>query len=363
VAIAKKRPVFSKGRGEDAATLGHVWNVKTMIEEGEPPITPRRSPKPVTKLRSRERALRIKTILVPLDFSRASMHALKYVIPLAKEFEATIHLVHVQPADELTTIENAAGLMLTCADAIALMQDRLSEALRNEGRFWPDNCHVVTGRPFEEICKLARQIKADLVVLPTRGLGRLKHVLLGSTAERVVRSAPCPVLIPRGAKFKSVTWNGAAGTVGFKLRKILVPVDFSKCSVAGVRYAARLAKDTGATLRLFHVVFPYTQIFALDRVRADLTPLIKSARGRAREEMSELMESSFLRGIPCETEIRSGPVIDEIVGESIGRGIDLIVTSTHGYTGFKRAVIGSVAEHVVRYAECPVIIVPSRGYD
>jgi nucleotide-binding universal stress UspA family protein len=337
--------------------------MKMLVEEGELPIRLRRSLMPAVKPRSRERALRIKTILVPLDFSQTSMRALKYVIPLAKEYDATIHLVHVQPADELTTIENAAGLMLTCADAIALMQDRLSEALRNQGRFWPDNCHVVTGRPFEEICKLARQIKADLIVLPTRGLGRLKHVLLGSTAERVVRSAPCPVLIPRGPKFKSVTWNGSSGTVAFEPRRILVPVDFSQCSVAGVRYAAHLAKDTGATLRLFHVIFPYTQIFNLDRVRPDLTPLIKSARGRARQEMSELMGMSFLQGIPCETEIRSGPVIDEIVGESIGRGIDLIVTSTHGYTGFKRAVIGSVAEHVVRYAECPVIIVPSRGYD
>ena len=107
------------------------------------------------------------------------------------------------------------------------------------------------------------EIEADLIVLPTRGLSRLKHVLLGSTAERVVRYAPCPVLIPRGAGFKSITWNGAAGTTGFKLRKILVPVDFSNCSLAGVKYAARLAKDTGATLRLFHVVFPYTQAFAV----------------------------------------------------------------------------------------------------
>ena len=73
------------------------------------------------------------------------------------------------------------------------------------------------------------------------------------------------------------------------------------------------------------------------------------------------MAMSFLRGVPCETEIRTGSVIDEIVGESSGGGIDLIVTSTHGRTGFKRAMIGSVAEHVVRYADCPVIIVPSRG--
>jgi nucleotide-binding universal stress UspA family protein len=53
-------------------------------------------------------------------------------------------------------------------------------------------------------------------------------------------------------------------------------------------------------------------------------------------------------------------VIDEICGESSGPGIDLVVTSTHGLTGLKRAVIGSVAEHVVRSAKCPVLIVPNR---
>lgn len=309
----------------------------------------------------RERALPIKTILVPLDFSRASIQALKFAIAFGRQFGAVIHLVHVQPTDEQTAISNAGGLMLNCTDALALMQDRLSEALRRQGRFCPDNCHVVSGRPFEEICNLAREIKADLIVLPTRGLSRLKQVLLGSTAERVVRHAPCPVLIPRGAEFQSITWNGAVATTDLELRKILVPVDFTKCSLAGVRYAARLAKDTGATLRLFHVVFPYPQLFTVDRVGGGLTPLIRPAKARAREEMSELLEISFLREIPCETEIRTGPVIDEICGESSGSGIDLVVTSTHGLTGFKRAVIGSVAEHVVRHAKCPVLIVPDRG--
>lgn len=312
------------------------------------------------KQRQRERALQIKTILVPLDFSRASIQALKYTIPLAKEFRATIHLVHVQPTDELTAISNAGGLMLNCADAIALMQDRLNEALDN-GPFWPDNCHVVSGRPFEEICKLAGRIEASLIVLPTRGLGRLKHVLLGSTAERVVRLAPCPVLIPHGAGFKSITWNGNSGMTGFKLRKILVPVDFSPCSLAGARYAARLAKTTGATLRLFHVVFPYPKVLAVDRVGADSTPLATAAKATAREEMKKLTAMSFLRDIPCETQIRIGSVIDEIVGESGDPTVDLVVTSTHGISGFRRAFIGSIAEHVVRYAECPVIAVPSRG--
>ena len=332
-----------------------------MRKEGEPPITASRVASPTVRPRDREQALQIKTILVPLDFSRASMQALKYTIPLAEEFKAAIHLVHVQPADELTAISRAGHLMLNCADAIALMQDRLAEVQRkHDVRFWPDNCHVVSGRPFEEICKLAREIEADLIVLPTRGHSGLKHVVLGSTAERVVRYAPCPVLVPRGARYQSAILNDAANTAGLKLRKILVPVDFSKCSLAGVKYAARLAKSTGATLRLLHVVFPYTQVFAMDRVGADVTPLIETAKTAAREDASKLTKMNFLRGVPCETEVRTGSAIDEICGETERPDIDLVVTSTHGRGGFKRALLGSVAEHVVRYAECPVIIVPSR---
>jgi nucleotide-binding universal stress UspA family protein len=337
--------------------------MKTIIEEGEPPVKfEARSVSRKSRVSSdRRQSLQIKTILVPLDFSRASMQALKYTISFAQEFGSTIHLVHVQPVDEMTAISRAGHLMLNCADAIAFMQDRLSEVQRKQTRFWPDNCHVVSGRPFEEICKLAREIEADLIVLPTRGHSGLKHVLLGSTAERIVRYAPCPVLVLRGAKYKSIIWNGETGRAGLKPRKILVPVDFSKCSLAGVKYAARLAKSIGASVRLLHVVFPYTQVFAMDRASADVKPLIATAKAAARKDMSELTRMSILAGVSCETEIRTGSAIDEICGETGRDDIDLLVTSTHGRTGFKRALLGSVAEHVVRYAQSPVIIVPSRG--
>ncbi len=138
--------------------------MKTIIEESEPSIRPSWASGLAMEQPQVERALQIKTILVPLDFSRASIQALEYTIPLAKEFGATIHLVHVQPVDEFTVIENAGGLMLNGADAIALMQDRLSEALSELGGFWPDNCHVISGCPFEEICKLAGEIEANLIV-------------------------------------------------------------------------------------------------------------------------------------------------------------------------------------------------------
>ena len=307
--------------------------------------------------------LDIKTILVPLDFSRSSMHACKYSIALAEEFHAAIHLVHVQPADEFTSIPGAGRLLLNCADAIALMQDRLSEAQgKHDVRFWPDNCHVVSGRPYEQICKLAAELRVDLIVLPTRGHSGLKHLALGSTAERVVRHAPCPVLVPRGVRFDALTWS-AEPMDKFSIRKILVPVDFSTASLAGVKYAALIAKRFGAKLKLFHVIFPYTQIFQMDRINGDLMPLIQSARAHAGTELDQIAQMEFLDGVTCETEIRTGSAIDEICVESEKSDVDLLVTATHGRTGFSHAMIGSVAEHVVRYAHCPVLVVPNRGYE
>lgn len=305
-------------------------------------------------------ALQIKTVLVPLDFSRASMCALKCTIPLAEEFDSAIHLVHVRPVDEFSAIPGAGHLMLNCADALALMQDRLSEIQeRHPVHFWPEHCHVVSGRPYVEICQLAEEIKADLIVIPTRGHSGLKHIALGSTAERVVRHAPCPVLIPRGPKFKEITWSGTE-VERFSPHRMLVPVDFSDCSIAGLEYAALFAKHFDGKIRLFHAVYPYREAFQIDRAGSDLRPLLQSACEVAEEQMEQLQQLKFMNGIACETEVRVGPAIEEICAASAHPGIDLLITSTHGRTGWKRAIIGSVAEHVIRYAESPVLVVPSQ---
>ena len=284
------------------------------------------------------------------------MQALEYAIPLADEFEAAIHLVYVQPADDLAEIPGAARLMLNYADAIAAMQERFGPIERkHDVKFWPEACHLSSGRPYEEICKFAREIAADLIVIPTRGYTGLKRVLLGSTTERVIRHAPCPVLVLRRAKVIARDSNR------FAKRKVLVPVDFSKASLAGLTYAGRLARTTGASLRLLHVVFPYPQVIGFDRMGSDATPLAQSARAGAAGELAKLERIPLLRGVSCETEVRVGSPVEEICSETGRADIDLVVTSTHGRSGFQRALLGSVAEQVVRYAKCPVLVVPTRG--
>ena len=307
---------------------------------------------------SRENSLgfKIAKILVPLDFSPASVEALDYAVWLAKQFHAAIHLVHVYPPDEASA-PGAGHLLFEAAEAI----ERLNEELigihsKHVPAFRPENCHIRGGRPYQEIVQLAREIDADLITLSTRGHSGLKHLLLGSTAERVVRNAPCPVLVTRKRKQKS-----KANSKTFAIRTILVPTDFSQCSLAASEYAAFLAKNLHATLRLFHATYPYTNYVFVDRAGVRLTGLAEAVEQTARQEMDALKQMDFLRGLPVQTEIFPGAAVDEICAAAGDPQVDLIVTSTHGRTGLKHALIGSVAEHVVRYAERPVLVVPSRS--
>ena len=142
-----------------------------------------------------------------------------------------------------------------------------------------------------------------------------------------------------------------------------MPVDFSTCGLAGVLYAASMAREFGAVLRLVHVLYPvYPGV--LEGASANVSDKSdESARKNAELEMEALTKLDSLRELKCEAEVRCGDVIEEICSAAGQPDIDLLVTSTHGRTGLKHVLIGSVAEQVVRYSNCPVLTVPSRLAD
>lgn len=301
----------------------------------------------VPKQGARERAaqIKIKTILVPLDFSRPSMEALNYAAELARSFAATVHLLHVTPSDEEASA-GAAHLMRQTAELLMSAREKLAKAHENHlASFWPANGHVRSGQPFHEICQQAREIGADLIVLATRGHSGLKRVLLGSTAERVVRFAPCPVLVVR-------RWR--RGNLG--VRRIMVPTDFSQRAMAGLIYGAFWAKSFAAKLRLLYVLFPAAPVL-IDRVATNLPTEQMGVPMDTQLEMAGLTKLELLKGVKCESQIKIGYPVDAICGET--KNVDLVVISTHGRSGFKHALLGSVSEQIVRYAECPVLVVPS----
>src|SRR5262245_62200131 len=183
------------------------------------------------------KALNIQNIIVPIDFSRMSMQAIQIAKQLARRFGASIHLAHVRQFNYAADFVAAAPPMVPFS-FMPYEQNGEQTALKELKKVASEcgvssaNCDVLGGAPpFNEICRLAQTIPADLVVMPTHGRTGLKHVFLGSTAERIVQHSSCQVLVTRGSALQSN--NGSQ----FRLKTIIAPMDFSSCSREGLRYA------------------------------------------------------------------------------------------------------------------------------
>ncbi len=138
----------------------------------------------------------IQTILVPVDFSAHSEAAVRYAVGLAKRFGSTLHLLHAYHLPvEVTTPDTIAVPRDFWASLREAASSKLGEVARKvttEGV--KVEILLTEGTPAPTITQAAEQLQVDLIVMGTRGLTGLKHVLLGSVAERVLRMAPCPVL-------------------------------------------------------------------------------------------------------------------------------------------------------------------------
>ncbi len=150
--------------------------------------------------------LRLQTILAPVDFSACSEHALDHAMAFATRFQAQVILLHViesvvYPENYLNLPTVQDGVQASLAEAARARLDDQAKRLADSGIQVKTMTRL--GRPFAEIADAARECAADLIILGTHGYTGLKHVLLGSTAERVVRHAPCPVLTVRAREHES----------------------------------------------------------------------------------------------------------------------------------------------------------------
>ena len=208
------------------------------------------------------------------------------------------------------------------------------------------------GKPFHEITTDARERAADLIVIATHGYTGAKRVLLGSTAEQVVRHAPCPVLtVPTRTMAKR-----AGKKSPFTVKKILVPIDFSNISKDALPWATFLASHFGAELVLLHIVekFPIDYLLGPELMNHTIVPLMKQAEADLEHLAGSLSKSTEVN---ISAVVREGKPFEEICHAAKALGADLIALTTHGYTGLKHVWLGSTAERVVRHAHCPVLVV------
>lgn len=179
-----------------------------MIAEAEPtaPAAAAADPTQPELALTAGQPLHLQRILVATDFSEGGRKALRYALRLAEQSGAELTILHVVelPTDAYSWVESSGGFIAGedierfYADARRQAADEVAQA---EVDLPPHRCHLQTalrtGQPRDQIVRAARELPADLLVIGTHGFTGLKRFLLGSTAEGVVRYAPCPVLVVR----------------------------------------------------------------------------------------------------------------------------------------------------------------------
>jgi nucleotide-binding universal stress UspA family protein len=178
----------------------------------------------------------------------------------------------------------------------------------------------------------------------THGRGGVARLLMGSVAEKVVRTAPCPVVTVHGARNPS--------PAGF--RRILVPTDFSAASGAALDTARLLADQFAASLHLLHVLPEMFDGAAGSELFISEAPAVRTLRlMNARERLAHRIPTELPRSTVT-TEVIFGDPAETIAAYADDNHFDLIVMGTHGRTGIAH-LLGTVAERVVRTAQCPVM--------
>ena len=284
-------------------------------------------------------------VLVPLDFSPPSDAALAYARTVAAAFGSALHLLHVVERNLLLPIAHDAQTV----DAAAMLRIRNRLVEEDYRRFHVFPAVERSEKASEAIVAYARAQGIDLIVMGTHGRTGIAHVLIGSVAEQVVRSAPCPVLTLPGPR-------SGPGKTGPGPARILVPTDFSPPSEAALACARVLASRFGASLQVLHVLNELAPGPLGAEVPASDLPGIRGALlSDARKRLGRQITGEDHARLGVTTEAVFGPAARTIVEYAADNQSDLIVMGTHGRTGMAHLLIGSVAEAVVRTASCPVV--------
>ena len=290
---------------------------------------------------------KLERILAATDFSSTANAGVDWAIELALAHDARIDLVHA-----LLVPSRATDFVPSPPDFTEALQEaasgRLNEiTIRVREMGVEVSAELKLGVPSQVILEAATQQDADLVVIGTRGLSGLRHLLLGSTAERVVQHAHCPVL----------TVHPGDADKHRPLDTILVPTDFSKDAetayFAALNLLGRQSSTKVVLLHVYHLPYEYT---AYGTIPTSLD-YFRDVEGAAEERLITLAEEIRKQGFQVETLAREGFPPEVILGEAQTAGADLIAMGTHGRTGLAHLVLGSTAERVVQRADCPVLTV------
>lgn len=299
----------------------------------------------------------ISKILFPTDFSTYSNTAMEHAMAWANRFGATVHMLHVVTVHSYDPFNPDLGFPEVALDETLrdTAEEHLDELAEKAGRGPGPTItrEIRTGfSSWHEIMDVAEEQSADLIVMATRGRKGLEKIFLGSTAEKVIEHADCPVLLLRPREEEGLP-------PAEEIQSIMLPSDFSTAASQAAPLAVELARKTGGRLTLFHCVEqdvppPYyaagvTSIFELNE---DILAM-------ARDRLAELIPEEYEEAVEHEFVVREGRSAQEIVDYAREAAIDLIVMATHGYSGLQQALLGSTTDRVIRNTPCPVLVIRS----
>jgi nucleotide-binding universal stress UspA family protein len=289
--------------------------------------------------------VRFKKILCPVDLYKPASRAFDYAAKLAANYGAALHLLHVvvpvlPPAD-------AAGF--TAADITARREKEAKRTLKKMKERMGDRAPVSTevrvGDVDSQILSSIHKGAVDLVVMGTHAHRGFERLVMGSTAERMIRRCPVPMIIMGPARKRSATPPD--------IRRILVTTDFSEGTAEAVDYALSIAQECQAKLTLLHVL-----------------PDIANVAGKYRDSLIRGIETQLQKLIPDEalnwcdaaTRVETGLPFKRIPTIVRSGKFDLLVMNIHGKSLLDRALLGSTAERSLRASVevCPVMLIPPQ---
>jgi len=285
-------------------------------------------------------------ILIATDFSQAGERAHALGVFLGRRFASDLHVVHVQVLldDPHLALEHQTELERLLGAADQQRREALQAPTADSDAMI--HTHLVRGvSAAEAIVGCCSDLQCDLIVMGTHGRRGITRYLLGSVAEKVVRTSPVPVLTVRP--------DAAIPSDG--VRNILVPHDFSHHSQRAVRVAAAWAAQLRAKVTLLHAVEPviYPEFYAVDLLPDDV---VGRLRARSEEALSAAA-AELLSGVESGSVVKVGRAGDTIVAEATPDDYDLIIMGTRGLSAIEHLLLGSVAENVLERSRVPMLAV------
>jgi len=292
--------------------------------------------------------LEIKLILCPVDFSEFSVRAYRHARSVAQHYRAhlvVLHIVELWRYPSLSFVPAGTAYDETCQALCEKGKQELQELVKSntiaEGSL--PELVVEQGNAADSILTFATKLGTDAIVMGTHGRRGYDRMMLGSVAERVMRNAPCPVLVVNKPPDDLSTASTEAGQE-HRLHRILFCTDFSENSEQALNYAISATTEYDAELSLLHV---------LEEKSAKTDEVIAAAT----QQLERLIPAEVRKRLNTRFAVRVGKPYEQIIQFAKEAHPDIVAMGVRGRGSLDLAVFGSTTYRVIQLGPCPVLAV------